>query len=377
MQDSKCDYEDRQEDDHMRLRDSKRDSNSAREEGVRWTESPASSNTDLEHLSSDEGYPSHAECEAATDLEAAAAAATEQQEQQNIIGAAVDEGWEDSMHRNNTHTHVHTHTDTRAHALPAIDHANHSSGKSTCMSPMQYQNSITSVECHKLNQTKVIMPSLRGWVQRNEDNETNDQEKLQDIREKRAQVQAKLDLLPSHHHYPHEQRIHHNAQQGNEHQLLHLQQQQQQQNDTAKTARGELEGQGHSSLYFATQPPNRDSTFEAVGSQGVQVQGSSLFSPLPSATLHTHTHTHQDAPHMHGTSVGGDDGRGASAHGEQAAVANTAAATLGHVTSPADTLTRTHIHAQRRQEGAQERAERARARALARALRQQQIDCST
>jgi len=87
---------------------------------------------------------------------------------------------------------------------------------------------------------------LRGWVQRNEDEETNDQEKLQDIREKRAQVQAKLDLLPSHYHYPPEQRICHNAQQDNEHQLLYLLQEQQQ-NDTAKTARGELEGQGQSS----------------------------------------------------------------------------------------------------------------------------------
>jgi len=100
-------------------------------------------------------------------------------------------------------------------------------------------------------------------------------------------------------------------------------------------------------------------------------------SPLRSTTLHTHTHTHQHAPHLQGTSVGGDDGRGASAHGEQAAVANTAAATLGHVTSPADTLTRTHIHTQRRKEGAQEGAERARARALARALRQQKICCNT
>jgi len=94
MQDSKCEYEDREEDEHMRLRDSKRDSNSAREEGVGWTGSQASSNTDLEHHSSDEGYPSHAETEAATDLEAAASAAIEQQKQQSIVVAEVDEGWE-------------------------------------------------------------------------------------------------------------------------------------------------------------------------------------------------------------------------------------------------------------------------------------------
>jgi len=142
---------------------------------------------------------------------------------------------------------------------------------------------------------------LRGCVQRNEDSKTHNQGKLQDMREKRAQVQAKLDLLPSHYHYPHKLRIRHNAQQENEHQLLYLLQEQQQ-NDTAKTARGELEGQGHSSLYFATQAPKRDFIFEAVGSQRGQGQGSSLLFPLLSPlrlhTHHTHTHTPGTEGHM-------------------------------------------------------------------------------
>ena len=101
-----------------------------------------------------------------------------------------------------------------------------------------------------------------------------------------------------------------------------------------------------------------------------------LFYPHSGYT-HTHTHTHQHEPHMQGTSVGAGNRR---AHGGQAAVANIAAATLGHMTSPADTLTHTHTHTQRTQqwqEGAHERVERARARALARALRQQKINCST
>ena len=88
--------------------------------------------------------PSHNEFEAATDLEADTVAATEQQEQQHIVGAAVDENradLEDSMHHNSTHTHKHAHTDAHRHALPAIDYANNSSGKSKCTSPMQYQNS--------------------------------------------------------------------------------------------------------------------------------------------------------------------------------------------------------------------------------------------
>jgi len=155
----------------------------------------------------------------------------------------------------------------------------------------QYRFNKTSNTPAESNRSDYAKPAvLRGCVQRNEDSKTHNQGKLQDVREKRAQVQAKLDLLPSHYHYPHQQRICHNAQQENEHQLLYLLQAlQQQQNDTAKTARGELEGQGHSSQYFATQAPKRDFIFEAVGSQGVQGQGFPLLSPL---RLHTHTHTH-------------------------------------------------------------------------------------
>jgi len=132
---------------------------------------------------------------------------------------------------------------------------------------------------------------------------------------------------------------------------------------------GSLKGKDTARCILRLKLQSETSSSRLLEANEVRVRGAACFflfyphSGCTHTTHHTHTHT--------------GDGR---AHGKQAAVANTAAATLGHVTSPADTLTCTHIHTQRTQqwqEGAHNRAERARARALARALRQQKINCST